>query len=85
MENIISHFSNRLPGLDNSFVVVWMVLVSMCGRVAFRRYGDAIDEEELDRKLDVTGTQHVTETALSDVGTNEGSADHKKSKSEKGQ
>ncbi|KAK2155505.1 hypothetical protein LSH36_238g03102 [Paralvinella palmiformis] len=75
----------RALRLDNSFVVVWMVLVSMCGRVAFRRYGDAIDEEELDRKLDVTGTQHVTETALSDVSTNEGSADHKKSKSEKGQ
>lgn len=62
----------RAHRLDHSFVVVWMILVSLCGRVAFRRYGDAM-EEEISRKLDVSETQNVTETALSDVSTNEGS------------
>ena len=73
-------------GLDDSFVVVWMILVSLCGRVAFRRYGDAV-EEDTGRKLDVNESQNVTETALSDVSTNEGSpiSEENKSKPDTGQ
>ena len=61
-------------GIDNSFVVVWMVLISLVGRVGFRRYGDALDDDIPERKIDemeaasgdVTALKKLNESPSSD-------------------
>jgi hypothetical protein len=50
--------------VDNSFVIVWMLLVSLVGRVGFRRYGDALDDDIPERKLDEMEAGFDDATAL---------------------